>query len=196
MQILGFSSKKKKETKSKKLDRKPYELVRIPPELLVAVDVRLSVLKSMYLLPSVVHRLETLMLASQLRDEIKSHCGNFQISSSLVCFLIVSIFFDIILSHLVNLLCLKFQILEALTTTKYNSSFSMERLELLGDSVLKYVLSCHLFFKYPDKHEGQLSECRTQAVRNSTLHKFGTDKKIQVLCLLYQRCIFLSFIFI
>ncbi|XP_017229455.1 endoribonuclease Dicer homolog 3 isoform X2 [Daucus carota subsp. sativus] len=149
----GFSSKKKKETKSKKLDRKPYELVRIPPELLVAVDVRLSVLKSMYLLPSVVHRLETLMLASQLRDEIKSHCGNFQISSSLI--------------------------LEALTTTKYNSSFSMERLELLGDSVLKYVLSCHLFFKYPDKHEGQLSECRTQAVRNSTLHKFGTDKKIQ-----------------
>lgn len=87
MQILGFLSKKKKGTSSKKVDRKPYDLVRIPPELLVAVDVRLSVLKSMYLLPSVIHRLESLMLASQLRDEIKSDCGNFQISSSLVCYL-------------------------------------------------------------------------------------------------------------
>lgn len=149
----GFVSKKKKRTSSKKVDRKPYDLVRIPPELLVAVDVRLSVLKSMYLLPSVVHHLESLMSASQLRDEIKSDCGNFQISSSLI--------------------------LEALTTMKCNASFSMERLELLGDSVLKYALSCHLFLKYPDKHEGQLSDCRTHAVRNSTLHKFGTDKKIQ-----------------
>ncbi|KAL8107399.1 endoribonuclease Dicer homolog 3-like [Apium graveolens] len=149
----GFPSKKKKGTSSKKVDRKPYDLVRIPPELLVAVDVRLSVLKSMYLLPSVLHRLESLMLASQLRDEIGSDCRNFQIPSSLI--------------------------LEALTTMKCNASFSMERLELLGDSVLKYVLSCHLFFKYPDKHEGQLSDCRTHAVRNSTLHKFGTAKKIQ-----------------
>ncbi|KAK1367977.1 endoribonuclease Dicer-like [Heracleum sosnowskyi] len=149
----GFSNKKKKGTSSKKVDRKPYDLVRMPPELLVAVDVRLSVLKSMYLLPSVVHRLESLMLASQLRDEIKSDCRNFQIPSSLI--------------------------LEALTTMKCNASFSMERLELLGDSVLKYVLSCHLFLKYPDKHEGQLSDHRTHAVRNSTLHKFGTAKKIQ-----------------
>lgn len=75
MQITGFLSKNKKETSSKKVDRKPYDLVRMPPELLVFVDVGLSVLKSVYLLPSIVHLLESLMLAKQLREEIKSDCG-------------------------------------------------------------------------------------------------------------------------
>lgn len=56
----------------------------------------------------------------------------------------------------------------------------MERLELLGDSVLKYALSRHLFLKYPEKHEGQLTNLRSWAVCNSTLHKHGTDKRIQV----------------
>lgn len=56
----------------------------------------------------------------------------------------------------------------------------MERLELLGDSVLKYAVSCHVFLKYPKKHEGQLSAQRTWAVCNSTLHKYGTDHNIQV----------------
>lgn len=56
----------------------------------------------------------------------------------------------------------------------------MERLELLGDSVLKYVMSCHVFLKYPKKHEGQLSDLRSQAVSNSNLHKLGTDRELQV----------------
>lgn len=65
--------------------KKPYNLVRMPPELLVGIDVRLGVLKSMYLLPSLIHRLESLMLASQLREEIICDSGSFHISSSLVC---------------------------------------------------------------------------------------------------------------
>ena len=56
----------------------------------------------------------------------------------------------------------------------------MERLELLGDSVLKYAVSCHLFLKYPEKHEGQLTARRSWAICNSTLHKLGTDHKLQV----------------
>lgn len=88
MQIAGYLIEKKKETSSKKVERKPYDLVRMPPELLVFVDVGLSVIKSVYLLPSIVHRLQSLMLASQLREEINSDYGNFQISSSLVCDLI------------------------------------------------------------------------------------------------------------
>lgn len=57
----------------------------------------------------------------------------------------------------------------------------MERLELLGDSALKYAVSCHLFLKYPEKHEGQLTARRSWAVCNATLHKLGTDHKLQVL---------------
>lgn len=59
--------------------------VHIPPELLCLLDVRRDVMKSMYLLPSMMYRIESFMLSSQLRAEINGHAGNFKISSSLVC---------------------------------------------------------------------------------------------------------------
>uniref|UniRef100_A0A2N9FHP3 Uncharacterized protein n=1 Tax=Fagus sylvatica TaxID=28930 RepID=A0A2N9FHP3_FAGSY len=134
------------------LIKKEQMHVHMPPELLVKLDVSREVLRSFYLLPSVMHRLESLMLASQLREEICCS-SNFHISSALI--------------------------LEALTTLRCCENFSMERLELLGDSVLKYSVSCHLFLKYPEKHEGQLSARRSWAVCNATLHKLGTDCKLQ-----------------
>ncbi|KAK4365008.1 hypothetical protein RND71_016366 [Anisodus tanguticus] len=133
--------------------QKPLNNVHMPPELLVCIDIRIDVLKSFYLLPSLMHRLESLMLASQLRKEITSHSGDLHISSSLI--------------------------LEALTTLRCNESFSMERLELLGDSILKYAVSCHLFLKYPKKDEGQLTGQRSQAISNSALHKLGTNQHLQ-----------------
>ncbi|KAK1288094.1 hypothetical protein QJS10_CPB19g01166 [Acorus calamus] len=56
---------------------------------------------------------------------------------------------------------------------------SLERLELLGDSVLKYAVSSHLFLNYSKKHEGQLSSLRSQAVCNATLHKLATERNLQ-----------------
>ncbi|XP_056166664.1 endoribonuclease Dicer homolog 3 isoform X3 [Syzygium oleosum] len=132
---------------------KPLNHVYMPPELLLTLDVPVYAMKAFYLLPSLLHRLESLMLASQLRAEINCQIGNFHIPSSLI--------------------------LEALTTLRCCESFSMERLELLGDSVLKYAVSNHLFLKYPKKHEGQLSAERSQAVCNATLHKRGTDRQLQ-----------------
>ncbi|KDP34010.1 hypothetical protein JCGZ_07581 [Jatropha curcas] len=85
---------------------------QMPPELLVPIDVSIQTLRSFYLLPSVMNRLESLMLATQLRQEIGCYCPNFHIPSSLI--------------------------LEAITSLRCNEAFSMERLELLGDSVLKY----------------------------------------------------------
>uniref|UniRef100_A0A5B7CE62 Uncharacterized protein n=1 Tax=Davidia involucrata TaxID=16924 RepID=A0A5B7CE62_DAVIN len=149
----GALSGKKLQGGNKMVVEKPRQHVHMPPELLVSVDVPIDVLKSFYLLPSLMHRLESLMLASQLREEITRHSINFHISSSLI--------------------------LEAITTLRCNESFSMERLELFGDSVLKYTVSCHLFLKYPKKHEGQLSARRSWAVCNSTLHKLGTDCNLQ-----------------
>ncbi|XP_043722965.1 endoribonuclease Dicer homolog 3a isoform X2 [Telopea speciosissima] len=132
---------------------KPQNHVHMPPELLVSIGVSINVLKTFYLLPSLMHRLESLMLACQLREEIACHPNDSPISSSLI--------------------------LEALTTLRCCEKFSLERLELLGDSVLKYAVSCHLFLRYPKKHEGQLSARRSWAVCNSTLHKLGTNRKIQ-----------------
>lgn len=65
--------------------QKPRTYVHIPPELLVSIEVTTDILKAFYLLPSVMHRLESLMLASQLRKDIASDSHNFHISSSLVC---------------------------------------------------------------------------------------------------------------
>ncbi|XP_050366617.1 endoribonuclease Dicer homolog 3a-like [Argentina anserina] len=125
----------------------------MPPELLVCTDVRREVLKSFYLLPSLIHRLESLMLASQLREEINTHPSSLQISSSLI--------------------------LEALTSVRCSEDFSMERLELLGDSVLKYTVGCSLFLKYPDKHDGQLSSLRQSVICNANLHRLGIDRNLQ-----------------
>ncbi|XAR57556.1 Ribonuclease III [Bertholletia excelsa] len=149
----GASSRTNLDASNKVGVQRQQSHVHMPPELLVSIDVQINILKSFYLLPSLMHRLESLMLASQLKEEITDLPIDFKVSSSLI--------------------------LEAITTLRCNESFSMERLELLGDSVLKYAVSCHLFLKYPKKHEGQLSAWRSWAVCNSTLHKLGTDRNLQ-----------------
>ncbi|KAG9458819.1 hypothetical protein H6P81_003327 [Aristolochia fimbriata] len=147
------AGKKQKSSKNQMRVPKQQSHVHIPPELLFCIDISSDVLKSLYLLPSLMHRLESLMLASQLREEIACHPQNIHIPASLI--------------------------LEAITTESCCEDFSLERLELLGDSVLKYAVSCHLFLKYPDEHEGHLTAHRQSAVCNSTLHKLGTFRKLQ-----------------
>ncbi|KAJ0977945.1 hypothetical protein J5N97_013419 [Dioscorea zingiberensis] len=133
--------------------QKPRNYVHMPPELVLHIDVPIHVLKSFYLLPSLMHRLESLMLASQLRKEIGFNFIDSSISSALI--------------------------LEAITTLRCCEDFSLERLELLGDSVLKYAVSCYLYVKYPEKHEGQLSTHRSNIICNATLHKVGIKRNVQ-----------------
>ncbi|KAI3682095.1 hypothetical protein L2E82_50127 [Cichorium intybus] len=133
-------------------ERQRYN-ARIPPELLVVIDAQIDIVKPFYLLPSLMHRIESLMLATQLRKQITGQSTDLHISSSLI--------------------------LEAITTLRCNESFSMERLELLGDSVLKYAVSCDLYLKYPKKHEGQLSSRRSWQVCNSTLYDLGIGVRLQ-----------------
>ncbi|CAI9755614.1 unnamed protein product [Fraxinus pennsylvanica] len=151
--LVDFSKEGGNKSKNKWTTGIEQQHAHMPPELLVGTDIRTDILKPFYLLPSIMHRLESLMLASQLRDEIAGPAGGLHIKSSLI--------------------------LEALTTLRCNESFSMERLELLGDSVLKYTVSCHLFLKYAKLHEGQLSSRRSRAVCNATLHKLGTNRTLQ-----------------
>ncbi|XP_047049658.1 endoribonuclease Dicer homolog 3a-like [Lolium rigidum] len=125
--------------------------VHMPPELLIPLHLSEDILRAFYLFPSLMHRIETLMLASQLRSEISYDDSN--ISS--------------------------FLILEAITTLRCSEDFSMERLELLGDSVLKYAVSCHLFLESPDKDEGHLSSSRAAIISNAALYGLGMERKIQ-----------------
>ncbi|XP_031480504.1 endoribonuclease Dicer homolog 3a-like isoform X2 [Nymphaea colorata] len=127
--------------------------VYMPPELLIRLDVLRDILRSFYLLPSLVHRMESMILASQLRRAVGFHPNGHHIPTDLI--------------------------LEAVTTRRCAEAFCLERLELLGDSVLKYVVSCNLFLKYPEKHEGQLSALRSLVVCNATLHRLATGRNLQ-----------------
>ena len=86
MNVDGILHGKKIKAESCKVntDRQRY-YARIPPELLVVIDARIDVMKSLYLLPSLMHRMESLMSASQLRAEINGHSTDLHISSSMVC---------------------------------------------------------------------------------------------------------------
>ncbi|KAJ2851363.1 Dicer-like protein 1 [Coemansia brasiliensis] len=58
---------------------------------------------------------------------------------------------------------------QAITATSSASDVNYERLETLGDSVLKFITSVEMFVKYPDAHEGILSFQRKQIISNSNL---------------------------
>ena len=60
-------------------------------------------------------------------------------------------------------------ILRALTTGMAGDVFSLERLEILGDSFLKYAITSSVFFKYRYENEGKLSFTRGLRVSNRQL---------------------------
>ena len=60
-------------------------------------------------------------------------------------------------------------ILRALTICAAGDVFSLERLELLGDSFVKYAVSSSVFFRYRHENEGKLSFIRGLNVSNRQL---------------------------
>jgi endoribonuclease Dicer len=60
-------------------------------------------------------------------------------------------------------------LVEALTLPLANARWSNQRLETLGDSVLKLATTVQLFNQYPHRHEGQLAPMRQVIVSNRSL---------------------------
>jgi endoribonuclease Dicer len=60
-------------------------------------------------------------------------------------------------------------LVEAFTLPAASAGYNNQRLETLGDSVLKVCTTVHVFNKYPYRHEGQLSHLRQSCVSNRTL---------------------------
>lgn len=52
---------------------------------------------------------------------------------------------------------------------------SNERLEFLGDAILEFVISKHLYNKYPDKEEGFLTALRANLVNTTNLSKVAKE---------------------
>jgi endoribonuclease Dicer len=60
-------------------------------------------------------------------------------------------------------------LVEASTLPTTDAGFNNQRLETLGDAVLKLAVTVHIFNKYPFRHEGQLSVLRQSSISNRTL---------------------------
>lgn len=59
-----------------------------------------------------------------------------------------------------------------------------ERLEFLGDAVLQYHVSRHLFDLYPDLPEGRLTKLRAKLVREESLARFARELNLGTLIFL------------
>ncbi|QRV86430.1 endoribonuclease Dicer [Ceratobasidium sp. AG-Ba] len=66
-------------------------------------------------------------------------------------------------------------LLTALTLPAVQAGFDYQRLETLGDSVLKVSTCAHLFLKHPNHHEGQLTAIKDSIVSNANLMVIGKN---------------------
>ncbi|KAK4604657.1 hypothetical protein RGQ29_012930 [Quercus rubra] len=129
----------------------------LPPELcqLKIIGFSKDIGSSISLLPSIMHRLENLLVAIELK---KKFSAAFPEGAEITC--------D--------------RVLEALTTEKCQERFSLERLEVLGDAFLKFAVGRRLFLLHDTLDEGELTRKRSNVVNNSNLYKLATRSKLQV----------------
>ncbi|KAG0553607.1 hypothetical protein KC19_12G024900 [Ceratodon purpureus] len=120
--------------------------VEMPPELCLELGFSAAVIRSAYWVPSIMHRIKTAVLASELRRSI--HAPKIPVM----------------------------EVLKALTTTRCNEIFNMEALELFGDSFLKYAVSRKLFLELKTVNEGVLSTRRMHRICNRTLHQLAVKR--------------------
>ena len=124
--------------------------------------------KALYL-PSVLHRLNQLLIAQELQTEINQNLEQIKTiteqPSTSFC-------------STQDFETTSKMILQSLTTTRARESFNLERLEMLGDSFLKFSTSCFLYLTQPSWNEGYLSSARSKMVRNSNLYQLGKKKGI------------------
>ncbi|XP_024979353.1 dicer-like protein 4 isoform X2 [Cynara cardunculus var. scolymus] len=136
---------------------KEEHFVELPPEICVLKVIGFSrdIGSSLSLLPSVMHRLESNLVAIELRRRLSaSFSEGSEVSAQ--------------------------RVLEALTTERCNERFSLERLEVLGDAFLKFAVGRHLFVLHNSLDEGQLTRKRSNMVNNSHLFKLALSNNLHV----------------
>ncbi|KAM5548130.1 dicer-like protein 4 [Rosa sericea] len=131
--------------------------IYIPPELceLKVIGFSKDIGSSVSLLPSIMHRLENLLVAIELKHVL---CTSFPEGAEVT----------------------SQRVLEALTTEKCQERISLERLEILGDAFLKFAVGRHFFLLHASLDEGELTRKRSNVVNNSNLLKLATRSNLQV----------------
>ncbi|XP_048324502.2 endoribonuclease Dicer homolog 2 isoform X1 [Ziziphus jujuba] len=129
--------------------------VELPPELcsIIMSPISLSTFYSFSFVPSIMHRVESLLLAVNLKRMLLDHCTQ-------------------------NVVIPTIKVLEAITTKECQEVFHLESLETLGDSFLKYAASQQLFKTYHNLHEGLLSAKKDKIISNAALCIRGCNRKL------------------
>jgi hypothetical protein len=136
---------------------KDKAMVELPLEL---CDIKMQgfsckLVNGVSLLPSFMHRLEARLLAAQLRCMLsQSYPAATRLSID--------------------------RMLEAITTANCQESFSLEGLEHLGDSFLKFAVSERLFLIHNQIDEGRLTKRRKAIICNPMLQKLCTERGLTV----------------
>jgi dsRNA-specific ribonuclease len=74
-------------------------------------------------------------------------------------------------------------VITAISTPIAQATTNYQRYEFFGDSVLKFTVSCQLFFNNTKWHEGYLSESRDKLIQNSRLARAALDTGIDAFIL-------------
>ncbi|CAL4934584.1 unnamed protein product [Urochloa decumbens] len=110
-----------------------------------------NTLCSFSFVPSIMYRIQCLLLSAKLKIQLGPRMQQFNITA--------------------------LKILEALTTDECQEEFSQESLETLGDSFLKYVTGQHLFSEH-QLGEDDLTSMRIELVSNTTLCQLACKSKL------------------
>lgn len=104
--------------------------------------------KSMLLLPSILHKLELRIVALALNRNVLPSIGfqNLELVENAIC------------------------------SSAASGSTNYQRLELIGDSILKFWTSAQLCAQFPGWHEGYLSRGKDRVVSNSHLGRAARDR--------------------
>ncbi|KAL0920159.1 hypothetical protein M5K25_009276 [Dendrobium thyrsiflorum] len=132
-----------------------HKVVELPAELCVVLmsPISINTLRAFTFIPSVMHRFQCMLLAGRLKSIQLENCEENTVISPL-------------------------KMLEAITTRKCREEFSLESLETVGDSFLKYVASRYLFKTYKHYHQGLLTARREKMISNYVLCRLGRAKNL------------------
>lgn len=69
-------------------------------------------------------------------------------------------------------------LMECITLSTAQDCISLEKLEVMGDSVLKLIVSLHLFRSFPTWDEGKMTLLRMQLISNLHLYQLAQRKRL------------------
>ncbi|KAI7902630.1 uncharacterized protein BX663DRAFT_509905 [Cokeromyces recurvatus] len=147
--LFSLVKKMNDDHKEEQLKKEESGTIWLAPEICQLYPVSASVYQASRIIPSVISQLDATLL---FYDAKESLCLSNKINIELI--------------------------FEAFTTTSSHASKDYQRLEFLGDSVLKFIASTKTFVQYPSSREDELSEIRTRMVSNKTLFKLAIQLKL------------------